>query len=159
MAIDLEHQEAAEVLVSMLPLLNRLVSTRLRQAVTDETSLSQMRVLRELSDKSITLSELAERRFVTRQAASLQVQGLVEKGWVRRIPHATDRRQAILQITDEGLAHWLEARHALVDYFADLFEQLTPDEFGAVREALPALSDILTHSRDRQQLAAQGAPS
>ncbi len=155
--IDIEHQEVAELLVSMLPLLNRLVSTRLRQAVTDETSLSQMRVLRELSDKSITLSELAERRFVTRQAASLQVQGLVEKGWVRRVPHATDRRQALLEITDEGLAHWLEARHALVEYFASLFERFTPDEFAAIQEALPALSLILIRSKDDQQLAAQAA--
>ena len=153
MAVDPAHQDLAELMMTVLPSLNRLVSTRLRQEIEDETSLSQIRVLRELSEQPITLSELAERRFVTRQAASLQVQGLVEKGWVRRMPHPTDRRQALLEVTDEGRAHWLEARHSAVEYLATLFDRLTPDEFAALEAALPALARVVLRSRDDQPVA------
>ena len=153
MTVKTDPQAVAESLLHVLPLFNRFVSTKLREKISDETTLSQLRAIKHLKDQPITLSELAERRSVTRQAASLQVQGMVEKGWVRRLPDASDRRQAQLEVTDEGMAHWLEAHQLLVDQLAERFEALTAEEFAAVEAALPALDRVLA------QLAPERAPA
>ena len=135
--------QLAEELLTALPLMNSLMAVKLRQEIDEEITLVQFRVLNQLQERSITLSELAEQRKVTRQAASLQVQGLVERGWVKRIPDPNDRRQAMLEVTSEGLKQLQKARQSLTEYMAHLLEILTPDELVALHVVLPAFQRII----------------
>jgi DNA-binding MarR family transcriptional regulator len=144
------RQTVAELFLTVYPRFKRLLSAQLHQKIEDEITLSQTRTLGQLIDQPITLSELAERCNVTRQGASLQVQYLVEHGWVRRIPDPTDRRSALLEVTGEGRAHWLDARRAKVDRVAGVFEQLTPEELTAFQTAFLGLQRILDQADSRR---------
>ncbi|HVO42694.1 MAG TPA: MarR family transcriptional regulator [Aggregatilineales bacterium] len=154
-----ETLPSAEELLSVLPLLNRLIAVKLRQEIDEEITLSQFRVLTQLQEHSITLSELADQRHVTRQAASLQVQGLVERGWVRRVPDLEDRRQAWLEVTEEGLSRWGQARTSLIEYLAGLLQELTTEEFEALQVLIPALKRVMERARDPRKLSQEESES
>src|SRR5438445_1594566 len=52
----------------------------------------------------VTLVELADHLGMTKQSASELVGALEREGYVRRLPHPTDGRARILELTDEGRA-------------------------------------------------------
>jgi DNA-binding MarR family transcriptional regulator len=143
----------ADMFLTVYPRFRRLLlSVQLDRDLEDEITVSQIRTLGKLIDQPITLSELAERCNLTRQGASLQVQYLVEHGWVRRLPDPADRRSALLEVTDEGRSHWQETRHSLVDRIAVMFEQLSPEELAALQTAFLALKRILDQSDSKKEV-------
>src|SRR5579871_6011511 len=131
----------ADLFLTVYPRFKHLLKAYPYQA-GDEIGISQIIALTRLLDQPLTVGELAERLNVTRQGASLQAQSLVEHGWVRRIPDPQDRRSALLELTDEGRAHWLIARRAWVEYLASAFEALTPEEIAAFKTTFLALQRI-----------------
>ena len=133
----------AELVLTIFPRFRRLIMYHYHQKIADEITFSQLRTLGKLIEQPITLSDLAEEINVTRQGASLQVQSLVEHGWVERIPDPADRRSALLKVTEEGCAHWQPARRIQVEYLAGLFEQLSMDEIEAFKTTFLALQRIL----------------
>jgi DNA-binding MarR family transcriptional regulator len=95
-------EEATRELMAVVPLLNRLMAAELRLEAGENSTMPRFRVLAHLRDHPMTLSALARRRRVSLQAAGELIQSLVERGWVMRTPDPTDRRQSLLQLTDEG---------------------------------------------------------
>src|SRR5262245_21167632 len=94
----------AEELMRLFPHLGRQISIHLRESGEEETTFMQIGVLRQIQERGITASDLAKMRKVSLQAASVLVQGMVEKGWITRVTNPNDRRQFLLEITPEGLA-------------------------------------------------------
>ena len=139
--------ESAEQLLDILLPLNVLISVKLRQDIDEEVTMAQFRILAQLQEQPLTLSELAEQRQVSRQAASLQIQGLVERGWVRRIPDPKDRRQARLKLTQEGIAQWRQTQQALTETLVEHLDLLTPDELAALRVIIPAFKRSMERQR------------
>src|SRR5262245_1602654 len=135
--------EATQELLSVLPLLNRIVATEVRREAGEDTTMPQFRVLAHLA-APLTLSALARKRRVSLQSMSELVQVLVERGWVARAPDPNDRRQALLHLTAEGRAHYERAQEQTLRRLTPLMAQLSPDELAAVRLALPALRRVLT---------------
>ncbi len=76
-----------------------------RRAVADTTGLpfSRVRALWRLTDRPLTLAELADAMAVDAPAATVAVNDLERRGFVRRSPHPTNRRAKLVQLTDEGL--------------------------------------------------------
>ena len=138
----------AEELLAVVPAMSNLIAVKLRQEIDADITLVQFRALGQLQEHPITLTELAEQRGVTRQAASLQVQGLVERGWVRRIPDPADRRQAVLEVTDEGRTQLQIVQQSLADYMASILATLTTDELAAIEKALPILRRVVDKASD-----------
>ena len=136
-------QSVAELLLTIFPRFKRLITDQFHQKIADEITFSQLRTLGKLINQPITLSDLAQEINVTRQGASLQVQSLVEHGWVERIPDPADRRSALLRVTEEGRAYWQPARQMQVEYLAGLFEQLSIAEIEAFKTTFLALQRIL----------------
>lgn len=134
----------SEELMKIFPILGRNISAHLRDINEEETSMMNVSVLYQIQERSITASELAKRRRVSLQSASVLVQGLVEKGWIIRTPDPTDRRQFLLQITPEGLAKAEATRNQIVSYLASFLVDLSDEEAAAAQIFLPALSRILT---------------
>src|SRR3954463_15299063 len=95
---------AAKSLMEVFPGMGRLMAAWMRASGEEEATMMQIGVLMHLKEQPITTSELAKRRKVSMQSASVLVQGLVEKGWLTRIPDPNDRRQSLLQTTPEGLS-------------------------------------------------------
>jgi DNA-binding MarR family transcriptional regulator len=140
--------EATQELLSVLPLLNRIVAAEVRREAGEETTMPQFRVLAHLAAGSQTLSALAKKRRVSLQSMSELVQALVERGWVARTPDPSDRRQALLGLTEPGQAHYERAHEQMLRRLAPLMAQLAPEELAAVRMALPALRRVLIQEDD-----------
>src|SRR5450432_3338010 len=104
MADDWTPYAAAKALLEIFPSMGRLISSWMRTSGEEEATMMQIGVLMHIQEQPITTSELAKRRKVSLQSASVLVQALVERGWLTRIPDPNDRRQSLLQVTPEGLA-------------------------------------------------------
>jgi DNA-binding MarR family transcriptional regulator len=133
----------AEELMWIFPNLGRRISLHLRETGEEETTLMQIGVLHQIQEQPITASELAKRRRVSLQSASVLVQGMVEKGWIVREPSLSDRRQFILQITEEGLAKAQAVKAKITHYMEGFLVELTPEEIAAAQIFLPALRRTL----------------
>ncbi len=136
-------ERAAEELLSVLPLLTRIVAATVRCEVGEDTTMPQFRVLAHLAEGPLTVSDLARRRRVTLQSMGQIVQTLVERGWVMRAPSAADRRQQLLTLTDRGRAQYERVQARAIEQITPLLARLEPAELAAVQAALPALRRVL----------------
>ena len=134
----------AEQLLKVFPNFGRLIASYLRESGEEETTLMQIGVLHQIQEQPITASELAKRRKVSLQSASVLVQGMVEKGLLVREPDPNDRRQFLLQITPEGLAKAESVKAQIAHYMEGFLEGLSTEEIAAAQVFLPALIRILT---------------
>src|SRR5258708_1026682 len=136
-------QEAARELLSVLPLLNRLMITELRHEAEDDMTMPQFRVMTYLSEKPATLSAIARYRRVSLQAAGEVVQSLVERGWIERVPDPNDRRQSMLHLTQHGQTQYRQLDDRMQQRLLTYIENLNGEEMAAVQLALSALHRVI----------------
>jgi DNA-binding MarR family transcriptional regulator len=144
-------QQIAREVLTLVPLLNRLIAHELR----DEATLVQMRVLSLLSDAPLTLSALAKKRHVSLQAASEHVQGLVDRGWVVRVPDEKDRRQYVLHATEEGCRQLEQARQLVINRLLPALDHLSPEQSETIHAGLLMLREILADNVTSDEIAAR----
>jgi DNA-binding MarR family transcriptional regulator len=135
--------ETAHDLLSMLPLLNRIMIVELRHEAGDETTMPQFRVLGYLYETPLTVSDVARRRRVSFQSAGELVQGLVERGWITRIPDPNDRRQSLLHLTDTGKQQYERAQGQMLERLSDLLDKLPDEDQAVIRRAMSLLQSVL----------------
>jgi DNA-binding MarR family transcriptional regulator len=135
-------QKTAAELLNILPGLNRLIASHWRLMAEEEATLMQVKVLAQLIEHPISVSELARRRKVSLQSASAQIQRLVERGWVARTADPADRRRSLLQITSEGLAQAQTTENRITEHLAKYLDELAPEEMEAAQVFLAALHRI-----------------
>lgn len=93
------------------------------------------------ADRELRLSELAQRLHIAPRSATEVVDGLQERGLVRRSRSTSDRRAIAVQLTDEGrrlqqrLSAELDSRAALPGLAA-----LTDDQQRTLRELLATVA-------------------
>lgn len=93
--------ECAKAILDMAPRLMRFIRQQMRAA--SELSVPQFRVLAHLSQAPATNTELAERQGTTTPTMCRIVNGLVDRGLVRRDrSESADRRQVSLHLTKKG---------------------------------------------------------
>ncbi|MFN8450254.1 MAG: MarR family transcriptional regulator [Anaerolineae bacterium] len=143
MTSDWTPYVTAQAMLDILPGFGRLIGSRIRDSGEEEATLMQVGVLMHMKDQPITTSELAKRRKVSLQSASVLVQALVERGWLSREPDPKDRRQSLLRVTPEGMVE-AQARHQqMTEYIAEVLADLTPEELAAASVFIPALRRIV----------------
>ena len=101
--------------------------------------------LSEAPGRALRMSDLAERSRSSRSRLSHAAARLEGKGWIRRENCPTDRRGTIAVLTDEGFAA-LEAAAPghVAGVRAHVFEQITPDQVGQLRDISESLLRHLT---------------
>ena len=134
---------AAKSLMEIFPSMGRLMASWMRASGEEDATMMQIGVLMHLKEQPITTSELAKRRKVSLQSASVLVQGLVERGWLTRVPDPNDRRQSLLEVTPEGSARAKALQEQIATKVADVLAELTPDELSAAGVFLPALRRVV----------------
>ncbi|MCB9451173.1 MAG: MarR family transcriptional regulator [Anaerolineaceae bacterium] len=135
--------EIADALSKVIPSLGRLMAHYIRESGGEETTMMQVSVLFHIQKQPMTASELAKKRRVSLQAASVLVQGLVERGWVTRLRDPNDRRQFLLQITADGLEHTETVRRQITNYMAKSLDDLTAEEMAAAQVFLPGIQRVV----------------
>jgi DNA-binding MarR family transcriptional regulator len=101
--------------------------------------------LSEAPDRTLRMSQLASNSLSSRSRLSHAVARMEESGWIRRMPFADDRRGALAQLTDEGMARLEASAPGHVEEVRSLlFDALTPAQVVALREISDALSARLS---------------
>jgi DNA-binding MarR family transcriptional regulator len=91
---------------------------------------------------SMTPGELAEHEKVQPPSMTRVIAVLEERGLVRREPHATDRRQVILTVTDDGRDLVQRVRRRREAWLAQRLQELAPAERQVLRAAAPILEKL-----------------
>ena len=100
--------------------------------------------LSEAPDRTLRMSQLAERSQSSRSRISHAVARLEEAGWVRRETCPTDRRGSLAVLTDEGFAALAAAAPGHVEGVrSHLFDRLTAEQVCQLRTISEAVRDHL----------------
>lgn len=133
----------AELAALLRPSLLRLTRTIRNQRVDQSVTLTHLSAMATLHKRgSMSAGELASCERVqppsmTKVLASLEERGLVERG-----AHPGDRRQAIISITDAGIALLDSERRSRDAWLSQRLGQLTPDERALLRKVVPVLDKL-----------------
>lgn len=90
----------------------------------------------------ITPSSLADLEQVRRPTITRVVNGLVERGLVRRNPHPDDKRASIIVATENGSTAWLDGQLRIVAPLAERIAGLDDSERAQLEAILPLLDNL-----------------
>src|SRR6266568_8282887 len=135
---------ATALRISVSRLARRLRAQRttsgMTEAVLSETQLAALSALE--VHEAMTPGELAEHEKVQPPSMTRVIAVLEERSLVMRAPHATDRRQVVLTVTDEGTEVVQQSRRLREAWLARRLRELTPQERAKLRAAAPILEKL-----------------
>lgn len=132
----------------------RLVEDALDRQLREDSGMphSYYEILVRLSaapERSIPMSELAERTLSSRSRLSHAVGRLEELGWVTRQPDPDDGRRASAVLTEEGQAALADAAPGHVEEVRRrIFDPLTPEQTSALHDICSAMLRDLDEDPD-----------
>jgi DNA-binding MarR family transcriptional regulator len=130
---------ASELRVGVMRLTRRLRAER----VDERLSLTQLSVLGTLCRHgAMSSGDLAAHEKVQPPSMSRTVASLEELALVTRLPHSTDKRQVLVQITPAGLDLLGQDRRRREAWLADRLMGLTPQERQLLHEVAPLLDRL-----------------
>jgi DNA-binding MarR family transcriptional regulator len=100
------------------------------------------RILRALSNRDCTVSELAQHQDVSLPSISETVQTLVERGWLERETSPEDRRVNHVRITRKGQQVLSKEQKRLVGWMAARLDSLKPSEVLHIEQSLVLLLEL-----------------
>jgi DNA-binding MarR family transcriptional regulator len=134
---------AAELSATLRPSLLRLTRILRNQRVDVSVTLTQLSAMGTLRKKGpMSAGELAAFERVQPPSMTKVLASLEDKGLVRREAHPTDKRQAIIALTDAGLALLNSERRQRDAWLSQRLAQLTPDERALLRDVIPVLDKL-----------------
>jgi DNA-binding MarR family transcriptional regulator len=86
------------------------------------------------------LTDMAERARMTKQSVGEVATDLERRGYLERIPDATDGRVKIIRLTDRGRAAQRAGRQLIDEIERDWAERYGESEIGALRATLEAIA-------------------
>jgi DNA-binding MarR family transcriptional regulator len=134
---------ASALRISVSRLARRLRAERLAKGLEPSLSDTQLAALAALERHGdMTPGELAEHEKVQPPSMTRVIALLEERGLVMRAPHATDRRQVVLTVTEQGREVVLQSRRLREAWLAQRLRELTPQERATLRAAAPILEKL-----------------
>lgn len=130
---------ASQLRISVMRLGRRL---RLERS-DDAMSLNQLAAMGTLERHGrMSIGELAGLEKVRPPSMTRTVACLEESGHARRVPHETDRRQVMVELTQAGHERVLADRRRREAWLAQRIKDLTKDEREVLRAAAPLLDRL-----------------
>ena len=134
---------ASALRISVSRLARRLRAERLAKGLEPGLSDTQLAALAALERHgAMTPGELAEHEKVQPPSMTRVIAALEERGLVIRGPHATDRRQVVLTVTQAGREVVQKSRSLREAWLARRLHELTPAERATLRAAAPILEKL-----------------
>src|SRR5574340_912607 len=90
----------------------------------------------------MTATELGEKTLITKGTLTGVVDRLVNRGWVERAAHGSDRRCQIIRLTKSGEALFAQVFPAHMAHLATRFERTNTAEHKRWQAALQALEQV-----------------
>jgi DNA-binding MarR family transcriptional regulator len=137
----------ARVLTEVVTRLRRALRTSIRTDYPWESlPMARVELLLAVDEhQAVRVGELASLLRLAPNTVSGLVQALVETGLVTRVPDPSDRRVAVVGLTDAGrtqLADWEQAHEQRI---GDALDRLPPADRATIRAVLPALGLLVDH--------------
>jgi DNA-binding MarR family transcriptional regulator len=133
----------AELASHLRPALLRLTRIVRNQRVDMSVTLTQLSAMATLQKKgAMSAGELANCERVQPPSMTKVLANLEERGLVRRDVHPTDRRQAIIAITDDGIALLDSERRSRDAWLTRRLATLTPEERALLQRVVPILDKL-----------------
>ena len=122
---------------------------------------TDLRGLDWLTEGPLTATRLAEATGLSAAATTSMIDRLERKGFVRRRRHDGDRRQVLVELTEEGGARVMALYGPLVTEGAPLLAGSTVEELSSMRDQLVAMREMTDRHRARlrSQATDTGAPA
>jgi DNA-binding MarR family transcriptional regulator len=134
---------AAELSAALRPSLLRLTRILRNQRVDVSVTLTQLSAMGTLRKKGpMSAGDLAAVERVQPPSMTKVLAGLEEKGLVRRDAHPTDRRQAIIALTEAGVELLDSERRQRDAWLSQRLARLTPEERALLRDVIPVLDKL-----------------
>jgi DNA-binding MarR family transcriptional regulator len=134
---------AAELSAALRPSLLRLTRILRNQRVDLSVTLTQLSAMATLSKKGpMSAGELAAFERVQPPSMTKVLASLEDKGLVRRDAHPTDKRQAIIVLTNAGTRLLESERRQRDAWLSQRLARLTPDERARLRDVIPVLDKL-----------------
>lgn len=134
--------DCARLLLDTIPPLMRMLGRTMRRhpcGGDEAPTFGQIRLLHALGRHPCSLGDLATHAHVASSTMSRTIDALVKRGWVARREAPHDRRQVLLELTDEGRAAHAAITAQSYALVTEIMERLTPDELLRVHAGLIAL--------------------
>ncbi len=113
--------------------------SRLRKRGYADVTHADTALLASLDTGDMTISALARRCGVTRQAASQQLALLEKKGYVSREPDPGNSRAVLVRRTGQGQALLRDALEVVADIEAEYAQHVGPERLAALKDLLTGL--------------------
>jgi homoprotocatechuate degradation regulator HpaR len=142
---DLPERPYGRSLPMLLMRSREAVMSRIRphlrsHGLTDQ----QWRILRALAaDEPIELLDLSQRCLIQPPSLSRTVPALSERGLVRREDHPSDRRRALISLTEEGRELFERVSQGSARIYAQIREDIGGDRLDDVYRMLLELIEVL----------------
>jgi DNA-binding MarR family transcriptional regulator len=131
---------ASELRLAVMRLRRRLAGER---HPDNELSINQMGVLGVLARRgTMTVGELAAAERVQPPSMTRTVNCLEESGDVIKRPHEVDRRQIVVELSEQGRGRVAADRDRRDAWLAMRLRELSPDERAILRQAAPILDKL-----------------
>ena len=124
--------------------LNDLVLARLAERGHHDVRRAHAAVFQYLDDTGTTVSLLAERAQMTKQAMAELVHYLETRGYLTRVPDPTDRRAKLVLPTERGLDVIAVAQGIAPEIENEMTDLLGADRIRALRDDLDAIRRTAT---------------
>jgi DNA-binding MarR family transcriptional regulator len=143
--MDASPEQCAAEIVETVPLLMRIIRSKVRSQTTPELSIPQLRALAFLGrNKEAMVTDVAAFLGLTLPSTSKLVDGLVVAGMTTREPHPTDRRKVSLTLTRSGRRKYEVAVKYAQDFLAERVARLSKTERGYLHDSMKVLHALFS---------------
>jgi DNA-binding MarR family transcriptional regulator len=134
---------SAELAALLRPSLLRLTRIIRNQRVDMSVTLTQISAMATLTKRGpMSAGELAACEKVQPPSMTKVLANLEERGLVRRDAHPSDKRQAIISVTETGRELLESERRSRDAWLSQRLAELTPDERALLRDVVPVLDKL-----------------
>lgn len=134
--------ELAKQVLEVVPPVMRAIRNQMREASSETLTVPQFRILACIGRGLNLVGEIARHQGVTQPAMSKMVNGLVQRGYVKRAPDGEDRRQVFLKLTKEGETLYREIRKSAQAHLSDKIAPFTEEDRSELSRGLAVLSKL-----------------
>ena len=137
---DKLRQQCATGVMDTFHTMMRIVGPEARKQSSSDLSMQQFRAMMTIErHEGASLSLVSEHLGSTLSATSKLVDGLVDRGFIRRETAEDDRRKLILALTDAGVRIMESVHMRVITCLAGKLDVLTPNECSIVNLAMDIL--------------------
>lgn len=120
---------------------NKMLNTYCKNDGYNEITVSSYQYLIAVFDaKQITITKLSETLGVKKASVTQMIDGLVAKGYVKKVKNTNDKRSSLIELTEKG-SKLMESEDSIYKLFTERMSKLlTPQELGELENLLMKLA-------------------